>query len=104
MLHHLGRRPAPVKIAPATRSTTANSQLEIATQILAGLALLAAIQFGLLASLLAGLLVHELVHRLAPSHTSTLIHRRTGKIIVVALLAILVIAAIGAAILGLIAL
>jgi predicted PurR-regulated permease PerM len=40
----------------------------------------------------------------SPSHSSRLVHRRTGKIIVVALLAVLVIAAIGAAILGIIAL
>src|SRR5829696_6764020 len=83
---------------------TSSPRLEIATQILAGLALLGALQFHLLASLLAGLLVYQLVHVLAPSHTSTLVHRRTGKIIVVALLAILVIVATGAAILGLISL
>jgi predicted PurR-regulated permease PerM len=41
---------------------------------------------------------------LAPSHTSTLVHRRTGKIIAVALLATIVIIAIGAGILGLISL
>jgi predicted PurR-regulated permease PerM len=57
-----------------------------------------------LASLLSGLLVYELVHVLAPSHTSTLVHRRTGKIIAVALLATIVIIAIGAGILGLISL
>jgi predicted PurR-regulated permease PerM len=83
---------------------TTSPQLEIVTQVLTGLALLGALQFHLLASLLAGLLVYQLVHLLAPSHTSTLVHRRTGKIIVVALLAVVVIVAIGAAILGLIAL
>src|SRR4051812_18243368 len=44
-----------------------------------GLALLGTLQFHLLASLLAGLLVYELVHLLAPSHTSTLVHRRTHE-------------------------
>ena len=83
---------------------TSSPRLEIVTQVLTGLALLGALQFHLLASLLAGLLVYQLVHLLAPSHTSTLVHRRTGKIIAVALLAVVVIAAIGAAILGLIAL
>src|SRR3954464_1865862 len=83
---------------------TGSPRLEIATQVLTGLALLGALQFHLLTSLLAGLLVYQLVRLLAPSHNSRFMHRRTGKIIVVALLAILVIAAIGAAILGLIAL
>jgi predicted PurR-regulated permease PerM len=79
-------------------------RLEIATQILAGLVLLAVLQFGLLSSLLAGLLVYELVHMLAPSRASTFVHHRTGKIIVVALLALSVIVAITAGILGLISL
>src|SRR5215217_7575096 len=100
MLDHVGHQPRPERPSPLRVGAISSLQLEIATQILAGLALLAAIQFGLLASLLAGLLVHELVHRLAPGRTSTLMHRRTGKLIVVALLAILVIIAIGAAILG----
>src|SRR5215213_10220136 len=98
--HH----PRPEKPIPFRRAVTTSPRLALATQALTGLALLGALQFHLLASLLAGLLVYELVHRLAPSHTSTLVHRRTGKIIVVALLAVVVIAAIGAAILGLISL
>lgn len=89
---------------PFRRTATISPRLELATQVLTGLALLAALQFRLLASLLAGLLVYQLVHSLAPGHGSRLVRRRTGKIIVVALLAILVIAAIGAAILGLISL
>src|SRR3954462_14288903 len=63
---------------------TASPRLEIATQILTGLALLGALQFDLLASLLAGLLVYELVHVLAPGHDSTFVRRHTGKVIVVA--------------------
>src|SRR3954447_8039223 len=98
--HHL----RPEKPVPLLRAVTSSPRLEIATQVLTALALLGALQFHLLASLLAGLLVYELVHLLAPSHNSRFMHRRTGKIIVVALLAILVIAALGAAILGLIAL
>src|SRR4051795_12302297 len=104
MLDPGGHHPRPEKPIPFRRAVASSPRLEIATQALTGLALLGVLQFHLLASLLAGLLVYELVHLLAPSHTSTLVHRRTGKIIVVALLAILVIAAIGAAILGLIAL
>src|SRR5829696_365050 len=97
--HLVAENPVPL------RGTAVGSfRLQIATQVLTGLALLGALQFHLLASLLAGLLVYQLVHLLAPSHTSTLVRRRTGKIIVVALLAVLVIAAIGAAILGLVSL
>src|SRR3954464_12024080 len=104
MLDPVGHHLRPEKPFPLRGAATSSPRLELATQILTGVALLGALQFHLLASLLAGLLVYQLVHLLAPSHTSTLVHRRTGKIIVVALLAVLVIAAIGAAILGLIAL
>src|SRR5829696_1824805 len=83
---------------------TSSPRLEAATQILTGLALLGALQFHLLTSLLAGLLVYELVHVLAPGHDSKFLHRRTGKIILVALLATIVIVATGAAILGLVSL
>lgn len=41
-------------------------RIEISAQILAGLALLGTLWFGLLAALLAGLLIHELVHAVAP--------------------------------------
>src|SRR3954462_4332513 len=104
MLDPVERHPRPEKPIPFRRAATISPRLELATQILAGLALLGALQFHLLASLLAGLLVYQLVHLLAPSHTSTLVRRRTGKIIRGALPALLVIAAIGAAILGLISL
>ncbi|MEN0073886.1 MAG: AI-2E family transporter [Paracraurococcus sp.] len=99
-----GRRPRPERPISITGATTISPRLGLATRILAGLALLGALQFQLLESLLAGLLVYQVVHSLAPGHGSRFVHRRTGKIIVVALLAILVIAAIGAAILGLISL
>jgi predicted PurR-regulated permease PerM len=104
MLDPVGHRPRPEKPLPLRGAVNSSRGLEIATQILAGLALLAVLQFGLLASLLAGLLVYELVHKLAPGRTSTLLHHRTGKIIVVTLLAIVVIVGIGAGILGLISL
>src|SRR3954464_989287 len=104
MLDPVGHHLRPEKPFPLRGAATSSPRLELATQILTGVALLGALQFHLLASLLAGLLVYQLVHLLAPSHTSALVHRRTGKIIAVALLAVVVIAAIGAAILGLIAL
>src|SRR4051812_31811138 len=104
MFDPLDRHPRPEKPIPFRGSVISALRLEIATQVLTGLALVATLHVGLLASLLSGLLVYELVHVLAPSHTSTLVHRRTGKIIAVALLATIVIIAIGAGILGLISL
>src|SRR3982751_6167557 len=89
MLDPGGYHPRPEKPIPFRRAAPTSPQLELATQVLTGLALLGALQFHLLASLLAGLLVYELVHLLAPSHSSTFVYRRTGKIIVVALLAVL---------------
>ncbi|MER2269731.1 AI-2E family transporter [Methylobacterium oxalidis] len=80
------------------------STVELASLLLAGLALLAALQFHLLGSLLAGLLVYELVHVLAPRRDGALVQHHTAKVIVVAVLAALVAALVGAAILGLIAL
>src|SRR4051812_26535392 len=103
MLDPVGRHLRPEKPIPVRR-TTISPRLELGTQVLTGVALLAALQFHLLASLLAGLLVYQIVHLLAPNDGSRFVHRRTGKIIIVALLAILVIAAIGIAILGLISL
>jgi predicted PurR-regulated permease PerM len=99
-----GHRPRPGESVPSQVAATKPAQLQVSTQILAGLALLAALYFHLLASLLAALLVYELVHVLAPTLTNTLVHLRTGKILVVALLTILVIVALGAGILGLMSL
>jgi predicted PurR-regulated permease PerM len=104
MLDPGGRHPRPEKPIPLRRAATTSPQLELATQVLTGLALLGTLQFHLLASLLAGLLVYELVHVLAPSHDSTFVHRHTGKIIAVALLATIVVVATGAAILGVVTL
>src|SRR5215218_1484991 len=77
------------------------SRVEIATQIVTGLALLVALRVGLLASLLAGLLVYELVHTLAPGRNSRIVSRHTGKIVVVAFIATVIIVGAGAAIFGL---
>src|SRR3954447_7017804 len=81
--------------------STRASRVEIATQIITGLALLGALRVGLLASLLAGLLVYELVHALAPGRNSRIVSRHTGKIVVVAFIATVIIVGAGAAILGL---
>src|SRR5215212_5699742 len=101
MLDHDGRDLSPEKPLHATGVVTKSRWLEIAMQVLAGLTLLCALQIGLLTSLLAGLLIYELVHVLAPT-LSTFVTRRTGKIIVVTVLAGLVIIVTGAGILGLV--
>src|SRR5919112_310481 len=101
MLDSAGRHPPAGRLLPLER--VAAQRIEFATQVLAAVALIGTLKLGLLASLLAGLLVYELVHVLAPRRND-LVRRRTGKIIVVALLAVFVIVATGAGILGLISL
>ncbi|GEP07952.1 AI-2E family transporter [Methylobacterium oxalidis] len=81
-----------------------SSTVELASLILTGLALLGVLQFHLLGSLLAGLLVYELVHVLAPRRDGALVRHHTAKVIVVAVLAALIAALVGAGILGLVAL
>jgi predicted PurR-regulated permease PerM len=104
MLDPVGRNPLSEKPISSREPVTGSRRLDTATQILTGLALILALHVGLLPSLLAGLLVYELVHVLAPGRNSTLVRRHAGKIIAVTLLATIVIAAIGAGILGLISL
>jgi predicted PurR-regulated permease PerM len=101
MLDPVGHHPPPGSLLPPERMGV--PRIEITTQVLAAIALIGVLKLGLLASLLAGLLVYELVHVLSPRHND-LVRRRTGKIIVVALLAVFVIIATGAGILGLISL
>src|SRR5580765_5589938 len=99
MLDPLGSNSPPdASLSSASAGVARAGRLEISTQILAGLALLGAIAFGLLASLLAGLLIYELVLVLAP-RLSTPMTRHAGKIIVVSLLASATILVIGAGIL-----
>jgi predicted PurR-regulated permease PerM len=97
------RPPAP-PAAPLATGLAASPRIEAAAQVLAVLALLGTLQFHLLSALFAGLLVYELVCLLAPTREGGFVHHHTAKILVVTLLAALVIALIGAAILGLIAL
>ena len=101
MLDRSGRDLPSHEPCPPRAVESPASWLETTTQILAGLALLGALKIGLLTSLLAGLLVFELVHVLAPRPSMRVTHR-TGKIIIVSLLATLVVVVIGAGILGLI--
>ncbi len=62
-------------------------RIEISAQILAGLALLGTLWFGLLAALLAGLLIHELVHAVAPLLRRFGFLPNIGRIIALGLLA-----------------
>ncbi|RDI51358.1 AI-2E family transporter [Microvirga subterranea] len=103
MLDISGRDHSSKKSDPLSTDSSRSLGLTTVTQVLAGVALLGALKFGLLTSLLAGLLVHELVHTLAP-RPSTLVTRRVGKIVVVSLLATVVVVVIGTGILGLVAL
>jgi predicted PurR-regulated permease PerM len=103
MLDPLGRDRSSQGPLPSRMVVSPSGGLETTTQILAGIALLAAIKIGLLTSLLAGLLVYELVHILAPRSSIRVTHH-TGKIIIVSLLATLVVVVIGAGILGLVSL
>jgi len=63
-----------------------NRRVEIASQVLAGLALLGCLWFGLLAALLAGLLIHELVHLVAPAFRRFSAIPKIGRIIALGLL------------------
>jgi predicted PurR-regulated permease PerM len=103
MLDPLGRDRSSKGPLPSRMVVSPSGGLETTTQILAGIALLAALKIGLLTSLLAGLLVYELVHVLAPRSSIRVTHH-TGKIIIVSLLATLVVVVIGAGILGLVSL
>ena len=74
---------------------------QVAAYVVAGLALLGVLVFHLLVPLLAGLVIYELVHLFTPFAQRYLSTRR-GKVIVVALFAILMIVAVVSATLGLI--
>ena len=74
---------------------------QVAAYVLAGFALFGVLHFHLLVPLLAGLLIYELVHLFTPFAQRYLSTRR-GKVIVVAMFAILMIVAVVSATLGLI--
>jgi predicted PurR-regulated permease PerM len=76
---------------------------DIAAWILTGIALVLILSLHLLPALLAGLLVYELVHILAPRLKVVRIHQEYGKLVAVAMLAIIVILGIVLAIIGIMA-
>jgi predicted PurR-regulated permease PerM len=76
----------------ATPPVAALSRHQIASWVLMGIALLAVLQLHLLPALLAGLLVFQLVHSLSGALRIPYLTSRNAKILFVALLAIIVVA------------
>jgi predicted PurR-regulated permease PerM len=76
---------------------------DIAAWILTGVALVLILSLHLLPALLAGLLVYELVHILAPRLQVVRIHQEYGKLVAVAMLAIMVVLSIVLATIGIMA-
>jgi predicted PurR-regulated permease PerM len=79
------------------------SSAEIASWILAGLSLFLVLHLHVLAALVGGLAVYELVHILARKLPFIRGSREAGKFLAVGLLAVLIVAALSLAILGVIA-
>jgi predicted PurR-regulated permease PerM len=79
-------------------------KLELAAQILAGLALFAVLKLGLLAALLSGLLIYELVHLVALKLNRVGVTHEVGKAVALILLASLIAVAISVGGIGLLAL
>jgi predicted PurR-regulated permease PerM len=83
-----GRSEDGAAVVPAVSGPSVRDRrIEISAQILAGLALLGTLWFGLLAALLAGLLIHELVHAVAPLLRRFGFLPNIGRIIALGLLA-----------------
>lgn len=75
---------------------------DVASWLMAAVALFAVLKLGLLAALLAGLLVYELVHMLASGHARMGVTRRTGKAVAVAILSVLIVTGLTFGVIGLI--
>jgi predicted PurR-regulated permease PerM len=79
-------------------------KLELAAQILAGLALVAVLKLGLLSALLSGLLIYELVHLVALKLNRVGVTHEVGKAVALILLASLIAVAMALGGIGLLAL
>ena len=79
-------------------------KLELAAQILTGLALIAVLKLGLLSALLSGLLIYELVHLVALKLNRVRVTHEVGKAVALILLASLIAVAIAVGGIGLLAL
>ena len=75
---------------------------DVASWLMAAVALFAVLRLGLLAALLAGLLVYELVHMLAAGHAKMGVTRRTGKAVAVAILSAIIVTGLTFGVIGLI--
>ena len=75
---------------------------DLASWLMAALALFAVLRLGLLAALLAGLLVYELVHMLAAGHAHVGVTRRTGKAVAVAILSAIIVTALTFGVIGIV--
>jgi predicted PurR-regulated permease PerM len=78
----------PAVVPAALHPSNRDRRIEISAQVLAGLALLGSLWFGLLAALLAGLLIHELVHAVAPVFRRFGALPNIGRIIALGLLTV----------------
>jgi len=76
----------------AAAPSTALSRHQIASWVLTGIALLTVLQLHLITALLAGLLVFQLVHSLAGALRIPYLTNRNAKLLFVALLAVIVVA------------
>ena len=79
-------------------------KLELAAQVLAGLALVAVLKLGLLSALLSGLLIYELVHLVALKLNWVGVTHEVGKAVALILLASLIAVATSIGGIGLLAL
>lgn len=86
-----------------TRTERTASGYDIASWVLAGVALILILKLHLLPALLGGLAVHELVHAIAPTLTAKGSSKETGRIFAVAVLALAVVAGLTLFTLGVIA-
>jgi predicted PurR-regulated permease PerM len=90
-------------IAPAPEPRPKPSASEIASWILAALALFLVLQLRLLAALVGGLAVYELVHILARALPFIRGRKENGKLVAVGILAVLIVAVLTLSIVGVIA-
>jgi predicted PurR-regulated permease PerM len=88
---------------PAPEACTAPSASEIASWILAGVALLLVLHLRLLAALVGGLAVYELVHILAARLPFIRGRKEAGKLLAVGILAVTIVGALTFLIVGLLA-
>jgi predicted PurR-regulated permease PerM len=89
--------------APAPEPRPEPSASEIASWILAGVALFLVLQLRLLAALIGGLAVYELVHILARALPFIRGRKENGKLVAVGILAVLIVAVLTLSIVGIIA-